>query len=162
MRFKAWNAQATQLSDMSFMKTYEFIDFECKKNDYDNKLECNWKKGSSVQPADAEKQLDAEDEWDEKTYAPLSDVRAGEKDTTNTQFIVKFTKAGDKQDGYVKKDFEDEEKTTKTFKVHECWKEHLVIGQIYVAHRVRILDGVGTIDAMALLTDAPPSYDFEA
>ena len=159
MRFKAWNAQAKQLAEMTFMKTYEFIGFECKRNEFDLKLECNWKKGSAVQ--DSEQALDVDDEWDEKTYAPLSDIGPNPTETTNLQFILKFKKAGEKQDDYVKMDFEDEDKEVKTFKVHECWKEHLVIGQTYVAHRVRILEGVGVVDSMALLTDAPTSYEWE-
>ena len=159
MRLKAWNAQARQLAQLDFMSTYDFINFKCQKNNFDDKLECNWQKGSVVQTPD--EQFDPEDEWDEKTYGPLSDIHPSQTENTNLQFIVKFVKAGSKQDDYVKMDFVDEEGTTKTFKVHESWEEHLVKGKLYVAHRVRILEGVGVVDAAALLTPAPRSYEWE-
>ena len=159
MRFKAWNAQARQLAELTFMTTYDFINFKCQKNNFDDKLECNWQKGSVVQTPD--EQFDPEDEWDEKTYGPLSDIHPNQTESTNLQFILKFVKAGSKQDDYVKMDFVDEEGTTKTFKVHESWEEHLVKGKLYVAHRVRILEGVGVVDAAALLTPAPRSYEWE-
>ena len=152
---KAWGTQSKLIAELTFLRTYEFHGFECKDSQVDGKLECGWRHKAAIQAA--EEQLDEEDTWDTKVYGPLTDIAPGQTTTNNLDFIVKLVKEGDQHGEMVSVDFKDEEGTSKPFKVHETWRDQLLVDRIYVIHRAKIIDNQGYLDTWAMLSTAPSS-----
>ena len=93
MRMEAWGKQSKLIADLTFLRTYEFHDFECVVSQVDGRLECGGRHKASI-PA-AEEELDLDDTWDLKEYGPLSDIVPGQAKTNNLDFLVKLVKVGD-------------------------------------------------------------------
>ena len=109
----------------------------------------------------ADEPLDAGDTWDQREYAPLTDVVGGATRSNGLDFIVKLVKKKDVQDNMVLVDFADEEGTETEFLVHVTYEKSLVPQAVYVIHRAKILEGQGVIEEWSMLARAPQSCFWE-
>ena len=110
----------------------------------------------------ADEPFDAGDTWDQREYAPLTDVVGGAIRSNGLDFIVKMVrKKNHAQDNMVVVDFADEEGTETEFLVHESYAKSLALQAIYVIHRAKIVEGQGVIEEWSMLAKAPQSYYWE-
>ena len=118
-------------------------------------------KASSINAA--ETQLDEDGDWDELEYAPLADIGSGKPLGTTAYFIATLIEVNGKIDvsedqNMITAKFQDEEKHTKTFWVHETHTLHWKLNTTYVIHRARIMGDLAHIPASAMFAEAPKSY----
>ena len=110
----------------------------------------------------ADDPLDTGDTWDQREYAPLTDVVGGATRSNGLDFIVKLVKKKNHaEDNMVLVDFADEEGTETEFLVHDSYAKSLALQAVYVIHRAKIVDGQGVIEEWSMLARAPQSYFWE-
>ena len=159
LRFKAFGDQTRQIIGLNLLGTYNCLSFRCEAGGQ-GKNECKWVTGASVETAD--EPFDAGDTWDQREYAPLSDVVGGSTRSNGLDFIVKLVRKKDHaQDNMVLVHFADEEGTETEFLVHDSYAKSLALQAIYVIHRAKIVEGQGVIEEWSMLARAPQSYYWE-
>jgi hypothetical protein len=111
----------------------------------------------------ADDELDAEDEWDDVEYAPLSDIGSGLPHKKTASFVAKLVQdcgvtSESQQENMVTAKFIDEENVTKQFWVHETHASNWKVNATYVLHRAQLMGDVAHGTAFGMLAESPASY----
>ena len=109
----------------------------------------------------ADDPFDTGDTWDQREYAPLTDIVGGATRSNGLDFIVKLVRKKNVQDNMVLVVFADEEGTETEFLVHDTYEKSLVPQGVYVIHRAKIVEGQGVVEEWSMLARAPQSYFWE-